>query len=68
MRDVSTISMRVPNAQLEEIDRRARKRGVTRSALMIGATLDLITADEERFRELEDEIGRLKHRLDLNGL
>jgi hypothetical protein len=68
MRDVSTISMRVPNAQLEEIDRRARERGVTRSALMIGATLDLITADEERFRELEDEIGRLKHRLDLNGL
>jgi hypothetical protein len=68
MCDVATISMRVSDAELEEIDRRARERGMTRSALMIGSTLDLITADEARFRELEHEVDLLNRRLDLNGL
>jgi hypothetical protein len=34
---------------------------------MIRSTLELLTADEERFRELEDEIDRIKRRLDLAG-
>jgi hypothetical protein len=64
---MAMISMRVSDSDLECIDRRAGEHGVTRTALMLRAVLDKTTADEERFRELEDEIDRLKRRLDLAG-
>lgn len=65
---VATISLRVPDSDLERIDRRAVELGVSRTALMLRAVLDKATADEKRFRELEDDIERLRRRLELSGL
>jgi hypothetical protein len=63
-----TISLRVPDTDLKRIDRRAGELGITRTALMLRAVLGKATADEERFDELEDEVARLRKRLDLSGL
>lgn len=62
---MATISIRVPDDDLETIDRRAGELGITRTALMLRAVLDRATADEERFRELEDDVGLLRKRLEL---
>jgi uncharacterized protein (DUF1778 family) len=63
-----TISLRVRVDDLERIDRRAGELGITRTALMLRAALGNATADEERFDELEDQVARLRKRLELSGL
>jgi uncharacterized protein (DUF1778 family) len=50
---MATISIRVPDDDLAEIDRRARARNMTRTAFMLGAALadDLFqTPSEKRVR------------------
>jgi uncharacterized protein (DUF1778 family) len=57
---MTTISLRVRDDELAEIDRRAAEAGLTRTALMLRAVLDAATADEKRFYEIEDRIERLE--------
>ena len=58
--DVATISIRASDSDVEEIDRRARGVGMTRTAFMLRAALDSATADEQRFEKLEDRVVRLE--------
>jgi uncharacterized protein (DUF1778 family) len=63
----SRISLRIPTADLAEIDRRARARHTTRTAFMRGAALaeDLVqTHDEKWLDELADFVERLDERLE----
>jgi hypothetical protein len=58
--DVPTISIRVPDDDLAEIDRRAGELGTTRTGLMLRAVLGGITADEERLGRIEDRLDRVE--------
>jgi uncharacterized protein (DUF1778 family) len=64
------ITLRVPDDDLAEIDRRAKARGLNRTAFMLGLALaeDLArTADEARFEDIEERLSALEERLFLSG-
>jgi hypothetical protein len=55
-----TISLRVRDAELAEIDHRAGELGVTRTAFMVRCALDVATADEQRLDDVEFRLARLE--------
>jgi hypothetical protein len=55
-----TISLRVRDAELAEIDRRACELGVTRTAFMVRSALNVASADEERLDDMERQLARLE--------
>jgi uncharacterized protein (DUF1778 family) len=57
---LSTISLRVRDSELAEIDRRAGKLGVTRTAFVLRCALDLASADEQRLDDVERRVARLE--------
>lgn len=56
--------LRIPPDDLQEIDRRARERGITRTALLIDGALERLpeqqTALNERLDQLERDVERLQ--------
>jgi hypothetical protein len=51
-----TISLRVHDDDLEDIDRRAGDLGMSRTAFLLRAALGAVTADEKRFAALEERL------------
>jgi uncharacterized protein (DUF1778 family) len=62
---MSTISIRVNDDDLAEIDRRADSAGMARSAFMLKTALDRATADERRLEEIEDRLAHAEERLEV---
>ena len=59
----AAISIRVPEPDLEEIDRRAKAHGMSRTAFLLTAALaDHLaqTVDEERLEAIEERLGRVE--------
>jgi hypothetical protein len=54
-----TISLRVGDNELAEIDRRAGELGVTRTAFLVRCALNIATADEQRLDDVERRLARL---------
>jgi uncharacterized protein (DUF1778 family) len=57
---MATISLRVADADLAEIDRRAGCARMTRTAFMLRSALGVATADEERFDGIERRLSRIE--------
>ena len=55
---VATISLRVPESQLVEIDERADAAGMTRTEFMLRAELGAATSDEQRLERIEARLDR----------
>jgi uncharacterized protein (DUF1778 family) len=57
------ISVRVPEAELEELDRRAKAHGTSRTAFLLGAALSdglAKTAEQERLDRIEKRLARVE--------
>lgn len=57
------VSLRVPEDDLTELDRRASSRGMSRSGFLLGAALSdqlAQTKDEERFERIEARLARVE--------
>lgn len=59
-RGVTTISLRVRDLELAQIDERAVALGMTRTAFMLRAALDVATADERRLQTIETRLSRVE--------
>jgi uncharacterized protein (DUF1778 family) len=57
---VAKVSLRIRDAELEAIDRRAAEAGVTRTGYMLRAALDLATGEEQRLESIEDRLERIE--------
>jgi hypothetical protein len=65
--DMAKVSIRVPDPDLIEIDRRAHRSGMTRSAFILKTALDRATGDERQFEEINERLRRLEESRDASG-
>jgi hypothetical protein len=60
---MASISIRVADADLQELDRRASLAGMSRTAFVLKAALDRATEDELRLADIEDRLSRVEDAL-----
>jgi uncharacterized protein (DUF1778 family) len=60
---VPTISLRIDDQSLAELDARADRAGLSRTAFVLRAALDRATADERLFESIEERLVRAEELL-----